>query len=118
MEKGERRAPPPLPARRAVAPWLRDRKAHRTAFAGRPELPRGIALPPAVSPREAPLDSGPVGGKERPAPASLLPADDEGAQSAGRAAAGGADVRRGDETNHRGRTCLTGASRFADSSPG
>ena len=70
--------------------------------------------PLAVSPGKARLDSGPMGGKERPAPAPLLPADAQGRKDPGFAAAGLADVRRGHQPHHRSRKCLTGTNRFAN----
>jgi hypothetical protein len=64
-------------------------------------------------PGEARLDSRPMGGEERPAPAALLPADGAGTESAGFPAAGLADVRRSHQPHHGSRKCLIGTNRFA-----
>src|ERR1019366_10231146 len=110
MEEGQRRAVAALARRNFAAPWLRNQQADRTAIARRAPFSRGVAIPVAVSPGEARLDSRPVGGEDRPAPAALLPAHFAGTVSPGFPAAGLADVRRGHQPNHRSRKCLTGTN--------
>src|ERR1017187_10009763 len=113
VEKRQRRAAAALAARCFAPPRLRTRQADRAAIARRAPFSRGVAIPAAVSPGEARLDSRPMGREERPAAAALLPADSAGTESPGFPAAGLADGRPGHRPDHRSRKCLTGANRFA-----
>src|ERR1035441_6487414 len=113
MEEGQRRAAAAVARRDFAPPRLRNRQADRTALRRRAPFSRGVAIPVAVSPGEARLDSRAVGREERPAPAALLPDHCAGAESPGVPAAGLADVRRGHQPHHRSRKCLTGKNRFA-----
>src|SRR5580658_3702685 len=114
MEEGQRRAVAALAAGGAAAPRIRTRKADRTALPRRAALTCGVAIPAAVSPGKARLASRPVGRKDRPAAAALLPANRAGSKSPGFSAAGVADVCPGHQPNHWSRKWLIGTNRFAN----
>ena len=74
----------------------------------RPEVPRRVALPAALSPREARLDCRPLDREGRSAAPPLLPAHAGRRRRARLAAQHLARFRRGDQPDHGSRTCLNG----------
>src|SRR5437762_8820887 len=72
-EEGQHGAAHPLPARGAPAPRLRHRPADRAAQPGGGAAARRLPLSPALSPGEAGLGGGPVGGEGGRAAPPLLP---------------------------------------------
>src|SRR5262245_55133157 len=100
-EKRERGAADPVARRAPAAPRIRVEQADRGALRRRAHVPRRLALPAAVPPREARMDSRPVDRESRTAPAALLPADAGGRAGPRLAARHVARVRRGHQP-HRG----------------
>src|SRR6266542_3537532 len=82
----QRRSPHPVAARRARSPWLRTGQADRPAIRRRPQVPRRVALPHALSPRAPRPHPGTMGREERPTPQALLPSDRRGTEDADLAA--------------------------------
>src|SRR5271156_4244518 len=105
MEERQRRAADSLFDRGQAPPRLRNLKAHRATFGRRGALLCGLALPFALSPRKARLDSGPLGGKGRAAPPTLLWAHAAGAESPGLAATRLAGICPSNQPHHGGRKC-------------
>src|SRR5262245_42057335 len=69
----QRRSPHSRAARAARSPRLRDREADRSAIQRCTEIPRRVAVSHALPARAARADPGTLGGKDRHAPAALLP---------------------------------------------
>src|SRR5215469_11037277 len=108
VEEGQCGAFDPVSRRGPATTRLRDFQAHRaTLRRGGPLLCR-LPLSIALSPGETRVDSGAMGGKERPAPPTLLPPDIRRPKDSGLAAPWLADIRRGRQPDYGGRTCLTG----------
>src|SRR5919108_5358734 len=113
-QEGKRRTPRAVAAREAAASRVRGCAAHRVAVARCAEIPRCVALPAPLSPREARVDRGTVGGEGESAAASLLPTHDRGQESPRGPALVVARVRQGDGCHRRrAAACLSGEGRFA-----
>src|ERR1700722_11801985 len=100
MEERQRGVADSLVDRSQTPARLRNLKAHRATLRRRGALLCGFALPFALSPGDPWLDSGPVGGKERAAPPTLLPIDSAGTKGSGLAATRLANFRRGHQPYH------------------
>src|SRR5690348_15454505 len=82
MEKRQRRATGPLPARGSTAPRLRRFEADPAPLRRGPELPCHVALPPPAPAGENGLDRGPLGREAGAAPPPLLQPDRAGPKGA------------------------------------
>src|SRR5262250_1920689 len=117
MEKGKRGVADSLFGRGAAAPRLRDQQADRAALGRNSALPRGLALPAALSSGTAGLDTRTMGGKKRPAAPSLLSSDAPGAQGSCFATSKLARIRRWSQPRHGARKCLNGNPKSCAVSP-
>src|SRR5438093_8163355 len=101
-----------VPPGRAAAPRLRDPQTHRGALRRSRALARGVTLPAALPPGDSRLDSGALGGKARPASASLLSDNSRRPQGAGGSTQHLGGVRRCNQSGDTHSPCLTGSNTF------
>src|SRR5580658_8785213 len=87
MEERQRGAVDPVAAGRPAQARLRHLQAHRGPLRRGAAVPRHLALPAALPPRETRLDSRAVGGEIRTTKTALLRLDAPRAQGPGAAAA-------------------------------
>src|SRR5215471_6649556 len=108
MEERQRRVANSLLGRSKTAPRLRNQQVNRATLRGNGPFPRGLALPLALPPRTAGLDSRTMGRKKRAAPPSLLSSDPSGAKGSRLTTSRLARIRRRNQPHYRGRKCLNG----------
>src|SRR5215475_733273 len=108
VEEGQRRAFDPVSRRGPATTRLRDFQTHRATLRRGCPILCCLSLSFALSPGEARVDSGPMGGKERPAAATLLPPDFRRPKGSGLAAPWLARICGGSQPHYGGGTCLTG----------
>src|SRR5579863_1927360 len=108
MEEGQCGAFDPVSRRGPATTRLRDFQSHRATLRRDCPLLCGLPLSIALSLGETRVDSGPMGGKERPAPPTLLPPDIRGPKGSGLAATWLEGICGGSKPDYGGRTCLTG----------
>src|SRR5215469_6626295 len=113
MEKRPRGVADSLFRRGTATARLRNQEVNRATLRRNGPLPRGLALPAALSPRTAWLDTRALDRKKRPAPASLLPSDQSGAKGSRLTTSRLARICRRHPSHHGDRKCVNGSLKFS-----